>query len=156
MKIGKLNRLVVIEQQSATQDAIGQPVLTWTTLATVWANVRYLQGAEAIKADAVTSVAKASIRIRRRTDVTSAMRVTLGSTTFQILAVLPDEESRERLDLCARCCREAKQIIGGPLRQADLLHLQQPAGHRCDVRWDGSGSAGSCASCRSSDGASAL
>jgi SPP1 family predicted phage head-tail adaptor len=99
MKIGQLNSRVVIEQPSSTQDDIGQPVLTWTTLDTVWANVRYLQGAEAIKADAVTSVAKASIRIRRRTDVTSAMRVTLGSTTFQILAVLPDEESRERLDL---------------------------------------------------------
>lgn len=99
MQIGKFNRRVVIESQSATQDDIGQPVLTWTTLATVWANVRYLNGTESIKADAVTSAAKVSIRIRRRTDVTSAMRVTLGATVFQILAVLPDEQDKQRLDL---------------------------------------------------------
>lgn len=99
MNIGQLKSRVVIQQRSTTQDAIGQPVETWTTLATVWANIRYLNGTEAIKADAVASTSKVSIRIRRRTDVTSAMRVVYGSTTFQILAVLPDEQDKERLDL---------------------------------------------------------
>lgn len=99
MQAGRLRNRVTIEQLSATQDAIGQPVTTWTTLATVWADVRYLNGAEAIRADAQTSIAKASIRIRRRTDVTPAMRVVYGSTTFQITAVLPDEQAKERLDL---------------------------------------------------------
>lgn len=99
MKIGQLRDQVAIQQQSTTQDAIGQPVLTWTTLDTVWANVRYLNGVETIKADAATSVARASIRIRRRTDVTANMRVVLGSTTFQIVAVLPDEQHKDHLDL---------------------------------------------------------
>ena len=99
MKAGMLNSRISIQQLSTGQDAIGQPVTTWTTLATVWANIRYLNGVETIKADTPTSVVKASIRIRRRTDITPAMRVVFGATTFQINAVLPDEQDRERVDL---------------------------------------------------------
>lgn len=99
MNIGALKSRVVIQQLTAGQDAIGQPVQTWTTLATVWANIRYLNGVETIKSDATTAITKVSIRIRRRTDVTPAMRVTYGGTTFEIKNVLPDEQDRERLDL---------------------------------------------------------
>lgn len=95
----RLNRRVVIQQLVAGQDEIGQPTQVWAELAPVWANVRYLSGVETIKAEAQTSVVKASIRIRRRTDVTAAMLVVHGSTTYEIKAVLPDEERRERLDL---------------------------------------------------------
>lgn len=94
-----LKSLVVIQTLQAGQDALGQPVTTWVTFKTVRANIRYLNGIETIKADAQTSVAKASIRIRRRTDITPAMRVICNATTFQINAVLPDEQDRERLDL---------------------------------------------------------
>lgn len=96
---GSLNRRVVIKHLASGQDEIGQPVMTWTDLVTVWANVRHLSGVESIKADAEASVVKASIRIRRRTDVTSAMRVYLGTAVYEIKAVLPDEEVRDRLDL---------------------------------------------------------
>lgn len=99
MEIGKLNRRIVLQNLVAGQDAIGQPTMVWTTLATVWANVRYLNGVESIKSDAPVSVAKASIRIRRRTDVVANMRAVLGTTIFDIKAVLPDEENRERVDL---------------------------------------------------------
>lgn len=94
-----LKSLVVVQALQAGQDAIGQPVTTWATFKTLRANIRYLNGVETIKADAQTSVVKASIRIRRRTDITAAMRVVFGATTFQIKAVLPDEQDRERLDL---------------------------------------------------------
>lgn len=99
MEIGKLNRRVTIRKPAEGEYPDGQPMTGWTDVATVWANVRYLNGVETVKAGAVTSVAKASIRIRRRTDVTANMQVVLGATTFAIQAVLPDEESRERLDL---------------------------------------------------------
>lgn len=99
MEIGKLNRRVVIQNLVAGQDAIGQPTMVWATLATVWANVRYLNGVETMRGDAPVSVARASIRIRRRTDVAANMRAVLGATVFDIKSVLPDEESRERVDL---------------------------------------------------------
>ena len=99
MNTRDLKSLVVIQTLQAGQDSIGQPVTTWATFVTVRANIRYLNGIETVKADAQTSVVKASIRIRRRTDITPAMRVVCGATTFQINAVLPDEQDRERTDL---------------------------------------------------------
>jgi SPP1 family predicted phage head-tail adaptor len=99
MKIAALNRRVTIQQLTEGQDEIGQPVQAWTPLAEVWANVRTLNGLETIKADAEVSISKASIRIRRRTDVTAAMRVLLGSTVYQVKAVLQDEASRKWTDL---------------------------------------------------------
>lgn len=99
MKAGQLNSRVTIQQLTAGQDAIGQPVQTWSTLATVWANIKQPSGMESIRADRETSVLRASIRIRRRTDVTAAMRVVLGATVYQIQAVLSDEQHKEYLDL---------------------------------------------------------
>jgi SPP1 family predicted phage head-tail adaptor len=99
MEAGKLNRRVVIQQLAAGQDEIGQPVQTWTALATVWANIRQLNGLETIKGGAEASIAKASIRIRYREDVTAAMRVLDGSTAYEIKAVMPDREGKKHTDL---------------------------------------------------------
>ena len=104
MEAGKLNRRVTVKQLASGQDEIGQPVQTWENLIPtgdggVWAHVRHLSGVETIKADADTSSVKASIRIRRRTDIDAGMRVYLGAVVYEIKAVLPDEEARDRLDL---------------------------------------------------------
>lgn len=93
------NRRVVIKQLVAGQDDIGQPTQVWQTLATVQANVRYLNGIETIKAGAETSTGKASIRIAYRTNVTTAMRAYLGSTEFRITTVVPDEANKMHTDL---------------------------------------------------------
>lgn len=99
LKAGTLNRRIAIERLVPGQDEIGEPVMVWETVATVWANVRYLNGVETVRSDMPISVAKASIRIRRRSDVVAAMRARLGETVFDIKAVLPDEEYRDHLDL---------------------------------------------------------
>ena len=99
MRPGLLNSRVVVQQQSTTQDALGQPVLSWSTFATLWANVRHTSGVESIKADALTPVVRASIRVRYRGDLTAAMRVVHGSTTYNIVAVLPDIGGKEYVDL---------------------------------------------------------
>jgi SPP1 family predicted phage head-tail adaptor len=93
------NRRVVIQQPSSTQDAAGQPLLTWSDVATVYANVRYLNGVETIKADAETAKARVSVRIGYRSDVTAAMRVLHGSTVYRIEAVLPDLAGKQHVDL---------------------------------------------------------
>lgn len=103
MRAGKLSSRIVIEQRVATQDAVGQPAETWSTVATVWAHIRILNGMEAIKADAETSITKASIRIRKRSGIDAGMRVSHAGAIYNIEAVLPDEERREHLDLvCER------------------------------------------------------
>lgn len=93
------NRRVVIQQLAAGQDSIGQPVQTWSALATVYANIRHLSGVESIKGGAETSRARVSVRIGYRQDVTAAMRVLHGSTAYRIEAVLPDEAGHRHTDL---------------------------------------------------------
>ena len=99
VRAGALNSRVTIQSPTATQDAAGQPIPTWADVATVWANVRHLSGTESIKADAESSTVKASIRIRKRPDIDASMRVVLGTTNYQVRAVLPDEIDRDKLDL---------------------------------------------------------
>lgn len=99
MRPGLLNRRVVVQQQSTTQDAIGQPVLSWTTFATLWADIRHSSGVESIKADALTSTVRASIRVRYSRTITTGMRVVEGTTTYNIVAVLPDMGGKEYTDL---------------------------------------------------------
>lgn len=98
MDVALLNQRVTIQQRTTTQDAIGQPVETWATVATVWASVRHLSGIESIKASADVSVVKASIRIRYRTGVDAGMRVVAGSATYDIQSVMTSHD-RAFLDL---------------------------------------------------------
>ena len=91
MRAGTLRTPLTIQQQVVTQDAIGQPLTTWTTFAEVWGDLRYKTGSEVIRADAESSAAKCSIRIRALSGVTSGMQVTDGTTTFDIEAVMPDQ-----------------------------------------------------------------
>jgi SPP1 family predicted phage head-tail adaptor len=99
LRAGALNSRVTIKSPTMTQDAAGQPIPSWDDVATVWANVRNLRGAESIKANAESSNVKASIRIRRRTGIDASMRVYHGETIYSIKAVLPDEEDRDKIDL---------------------------------------------------------
>lgn len=99
MNAGQLNRKITIQSFGTTRDPAGQEIKDWSPFATPWANIRFLNGVESVKADAEVSVSKASIRIRYRQDITNAMRVVYNGITYQIKAVLPDEAKREHVDL---------------------------------------------------------
>ena len=101
MQAGRLNRRCTLQSPSQSVDALGQPIPGWTDVALVWASIRHLSGVEAIKADAVTSTVKASIRIRYRTGLNAGMRVVHGAQVYSIEAVLPDAGGREFVDLVA-------------------------------------------------------
>jgi SPP1 family predicted phage head-tail adaptor len=92
MNIGTLDRRLHLQLLQAGQDSAGQPVPTWTTVATVWATVQYLSGVQTIKSDADTSISKASVRVRHRSDLSAGMRLidaAGGADVFDVKAVLP-------------------------------------------------------------------
>lgn len=95
------NSRVTIRQRAAGSDELGQPLQTWTTVATLWASIRHLSGAAAIKADANTSAVKASISVAKRDDIKAGMQALHGTTVYEIKAVLPDEQNR--LDMFLVC-----------------------------------------------------
>jgi SPP1 family predicted phage head-tail adaptor len=85
---GTLKTRATIQQRGTAADALGQPVELWTTVAVVWANVRYPSGLAAVKADADLSVVKASIRLRYQAGIDAGMRVSAEGQLFNIIAVL--------------------------------------------------------------------
>lgn len=87
---GKYDQRIVIESRSAGQDAAGQPSETWTTLAHMWADVRYPSGLSEIRSGADRETLKASIRIRYRAAVNAGMRVIHRGRTLEISAVAPN------------------------------------------------------------------
>ena len=100
MRSGDLNSRVTIRKRVGT-GSLGQPSNTWEDVATVWANIRHLNGAESIRAGAITSIVNASIRIRNRAGVTAAMRVVHAGVNYEIQAVLPGSDGVS-LDLVAK------------------------------------------------------
>lgn len=106
MDAGSLDARVTIETRTATQDAdTGRDIVTWTTLATVWAEVRDVLPSrdERVRQGLEVASRQTRIRIRYRTDVDSSMRVTVhrdGDTIYQIVggpAVLGHKEGIELL-----------------------------------------------------------
>lgn len=102
MDAGKLDRLVTIKSRDTGQDAMGQPLTTWSLVATAWANIKYLSGLSALKAGADVSLTKTSIRIRYLAGINHGMRIESLGEVFDIQAILPVGRN-EYLDLvCER------------------------------------------------------
>ena len=83
MKIGKLDRRLLIERKSVTRDtAFGSEIVTWVAVATVWANAEDVLratpgGGEQVKQDIRVHTRPCRVLIRYRSDITTDMRVTI-------------------------------------------------------------------------------
>lgn len=93
MRAGQLRHRVTIQTQVATQDALGQPSTSWLDTKTVWADVRYQGGLEAIRSGVVAALQRVSVRLRN-TAVSPGQRVVHGSTVLDIETVLPDTKQQ--------------------------------------------------------------
>jgi len=99
MYLGVLDRRVNIEQKVVTQDATyGTEVITWTLLATVWANVQDAlpSKSESVLQGLAVALNQVRVRIRYRSDVNSAMRITIKGDTDRVLQIVggPSELGR--------------------------------------------------------------
>ena len=88
--LSNLTQRAMIEAQTLVPDGGGGYTTSWTTLATVWAAVEPIGGADVFGPDANESRVRYRITLRRRTDVTAGMRVRVNARTFAIHAVLDD------------------------------------------------------------------
>jgi len=102
MKIGKLqHRIEIQENIFGEPDEHGNPAESWTTLATVWADVMPLSGRELLLAQQVHATTTHQIRIRWRDNVKALQRVKFGTRAFDINAIINDrEEDRMLLLTC--------------------------------------------------------
>ena len=105
LETGKLDQRIAIQRVTTTTNDMGGLVETWTTLATVWAEVRAVGGAEAYEAMRTTGRGRYSAMIRWRGDdagqpyFTPRDRVVWRGREYGIAAVLPKGGRNEALEL---------------------------------------------------------
>ena len=84
---GQLDRRITIKNFSETTDNFGQQVKSFSTLASVWANVVEKMGSEGEDGDMIAATKKVEFIIRYRTDVNEEMRISYNSNTYKIQAI---------------------------------------------------------------------
>lgn len=84
MRAGRLDRRVTLQLRTLVQDAQGQNVEAWSTLAEVWASKRDVTGREYFAAQATNAEGSAVFQIRYRSDVTVLNRLVCEGVTYNI------------------------------------------------------------------------
>ena len=87
IRAGRLNNRVVIQGSTTVDDAFGEPIATWSDVATVWAEIETANGAEALAAGAERTQAPVVFTMRHRSDVDTDKRLTWDSGTYDIESV---------------------------------------------------------------------
>ncbi|MBN1807188.1 MAG: phage head closure protein [Sedimentisphaerales bacterium] len=93
---------VELQQFAESQDGYGEMVREYTTYATVWAEIKPLQGKELEHAQQISAETDFQIRIRYNPAVASEHRVVFGNRVFEITAVKNTEERNEELVLMCK------------------------------------------------------
>lgn len=84
MGCGALNRRLTFEANTPSRDALGQPIESWSTLATVWAAIDYGNGGEKIENDREIHTSKITFTVRYRADVSVKNRILFEGEYYDI------------------------------------------------------------------------
>ena len=99
MNAGRLRHRVTIQEKSVTDNAAGEEIITWSDVATVWAAIEPVRGAEFWEAQQEQAERPAKIVMRYRSDVTVANRLIWGSHTYDIESVVRPAERQIMLEI---------------------------------------------------------
>ena len=94
-RAGELCHRVTIQHKTTTYDEYNnelEPI--WSEYKKLWSKVEFLSVKDTLTAKAVGSETNARLKIRKRTDITTEMRVLWKDQTFQIVSPpKPDNEN---------------------------------------------------------------
>ncbi len=85
---GKMTERVTFQQKSVTKNAIGEEVVTWTDVCTVWAESRPLRGREFYAANQTQQVVDVRFIVRQRAGLTVDMRLLWKATPYDITGLI--------------------------------------------------------------------
>lgn len=83
---GELCHRVTIQSKTVTYDENNYETETWAEFKKLWAKVEFLSVKDAINAKASGSLTTARLKLRKRSDITTEMRVLWDGYTFQIVS----------------------------------------------------------------------
>lgn len=105
MRAGRMNRKITIQQPTETLDSYNQPVASWSTYKTVWAEYLPKRGREYFAADQTVAEADAVFRIRYDSGVTRKMRISFGGDYYDISGI-SEIGYKEGLEIAAQAVVE--------------------------------------------------
>ena len=92
MPVGNMDKRITFQSRADGQAADGEPADHWNDYVTVWASVKPVKGRNYYAMGQEQSEATHTILIRRRSDITAAMRIALGSRVFDIIPPVATDE----------------------------------------------------------------
>lgn len=107
MRAGQYRHRVAIKDKTVTRDSYGGEVITWSTVATVWADIRPIRGREYLEMDQSQADITHRVYLRYRPGIEPTMRLEFESRTFHIESVIRPAERRIGLELI---CRELVEV----------------------------------------------
>lgn len=96
---GKLTERVTIQRKSAARNAIGEEVVTWADIATVWAQVEPLRGREFFAGAQMQAAVDVRIRIRYGVSVQAEDRAVWRGQAHDIVSVIEPGARQAELEL---------------------------------------------------------
>ena len=120
MQAGRLDRRITLQSLSTTQDGYGEPVETWSNLATVWARKASVSPSEVYDNSQRLSQAVVKWHIRYRTDVKTEYRIR-STTSAEVYRIVGVEEIGRRKGLILHTIAERDDVL---TIVADLLITQ--------------------------------
>lgn len=105
MDAGELDRRITLQRASETDDGFTTAQGDWSDLATVWAKLMPMSGAERLAASENAAFANVRFKIRKSTDVadvSSKDRLVFDSLMHNIVNVRPDGRAWLVIDAVAR------------------------------------------------------
>ncbi len=99
MRLGELRKRVTVQAETQTTDNAGGYTLGWTTIATMWADIKPVTGNEPFVAAHLEGHVTHHVQMRYLSGVTTDMRLTYNSRLFNIRAVLNTDESNQWTEL---------------------------------------------------------
>lgn len=88
---GLMSERITLQSKSVTRNSIGEEVVSWGTLAVVWARVEPLAGREFIAAGQMQATFDTRVTIRYLAGVTEELRMLWRGVPYSILSVSPSE-----------------------------------------------------------------
>lgn len=111
LSAGNLRRRVQIQSRATTVDSFGGQSNSWSTLATVWADINPLSGRELLAAQQVQAEVSHQITVRYQASIfanpkaVAPLRVVYNSRVFNVQASLNEDERNIEVTLL---CVEGK------------------------------------------------
>lgn len=99
LPVGAMDRRIVIERYTSTQDAFGGDEQTWTTLTTVWAARQDASDSERLSADQVNAVQMSRFVVRSSSTtrgVTAKDRISHDGWVWDIQGIKETRHGRKR------------------------------------------------------------